>query len=353
MRTEQLDYALPAELIAQAPPTERDASRMLCLDRVRGAVEHAWIRQLPERLAPSLLVLNDTRVFPARLVGRRATGGRAELLLLEPAGPEGRSEQDWTALGKPIKTLRPGTVIEVGEGELRVELLERMPEGRIRVRLKAKRSVREAIDSSGAVPLPPYIRRAPDANDSERYQTVYADKIGAVAAPTAGLHFTEELLKRLQDRGHRVARITLHVGPGTFSPVRGDSLLDHHMHAKRFEIPTATCDAVAEAQQQGRQVLAVGTTVVRTLEASANDKGRLVPGPGTTSLFIYPPYRFRAVDALLTNFHLPRSTLLALVMAFAGIEPVRRAYLRAVEARYRFFSYGDAMLIQDGTRADR
>ncbi len=347
MRTEQLDYALPSELIAQAPPAERDGARMLCLDRFRGTVEHGWIRDLPERLSPSLLVLNDTRVFPARLVGRRATGGRAELLLLEPADAESGGKQQWTALGRPIKTMKPRTVIEVGEGELRVEVLERLPEGRVRVRLRAGSAVREAIDRLGTVPLPPYIRRAPTADDSERYQTVYAEKRGAVAAPTAGLHFTGELLRALEQRDHRIARITLHVGPGTFSPVRGDSLLEHHMHSERFEVPTVTRHAIAEARKEERQVLAVGTTVVRTLEASADENGEIRSGPSSTSLFIYPPYRFRVVDALLTNFHLPRSTLLALVMAFAGIEPVRRAYLQAVEARYRFFSYGDAMLIQD------
>lgn len=346
MRTEELDYVLPGELIAQVPLEERDASRMMCLHRILGSIEHARIRDLPARLAPSLLVLNDTRVFPARLLGRRATGGKAELLLLEPLGPGSELEQDWIAMARPSRAMKAGTGVDIGDGELRAVVQKRLDHGRVQVLLRAQRAVQEAIEEQGLVPLPPYIRRAPSRLDSERYQTVYAEKRGAVAAPTAGFHFTEELLAELRARGHGITRITLHVGPGTFSPVRTDLLVDHHMHAERFEIPEVTCRAIAEARREGKQVLAVGTTVVRALESTVGDDGSIRPGSGSTSLFIFPPYRFRAVDALLTNFHLPRSTLLALVMAFAGIEPVRRAYRQAIESGYRFFSYGDAILIQ-------
>jgi S-adenosylmethionine:tRNA ribosyltransferase-isomerase len=347
VRIEELDYDLPAELIAQAPLDERDGSRLLCLHRSSGSVEHARFRDLPERLAPSLLVLNDTRVFPARLLGRRATGGRAELLLLEPLGPGKEREQGWIAMARPIRAMRAGSGIDIEGGELQAVVQKRLENGRVEVLLRAGRAVQEAVEEQGLVPLPPYIRRAPNRLDSERYQTVYAEKPGAVAAPTAGLHFTEELLAELRARGHGIARITLHVGPGTFSPVRTDSLPEHHMHAERFEVPERTSEAITEARRQGRQVLAVGTTVVRALESMVEENGGVRPGSGSTSLFIYPPYRFRAVDALLTNFHLPRSTLLALVMAFAGVEPVRRAYFEAVASGYRFFSYGDAMLVQD------
>lgn len=344
MRVEQLDYELPEELIAQEPLPQRDAARLLCLDR-QGAVEHRRIRELPELLPPSLVVLNDTRVIPARLLGRKPSGGRVELLLLEREAQHGDGEI-WKAWGRASKPLRPGQGVTWEQGALQARVLERAADGSLRVWLQAEGTVWEAIARLGRMPLPPYIRREAHARDAERYQTVFARTPGAVAAPTAGLHFTPELLDAMQSRGHRIAYVTLHVGPGTFAPLRAETLTEHPMHSERYEISEATRGAVAEAKAEGRPVLAVGTTVTRTLEAAATSEGGVQAGAGATSLFIYPPYRFKVVDALLTNFHLPRSTLLALVMAFGGEDAVRRAYRAAVAERYRFFSYGDAMLLK-------
>ena len=345
MRTEELDYKLPAALIAQRPLPERDASRLLYVDRASGTFTHRWIRELPELLPPSLMVLNDTKVIPARLWCRKATGGRVELLLVERLGASG-SEESWIALGRTSKGLRTGACLEVAGGELRVSVEKRLDAGRLEVRLSADEPIERVLSRCGVVPLPPYIRREADRDDAERYQTVYAQKEGAVAAPTAGLHLSRRLLAELEARGHRLATLTLHIGPGTFAPVRGESLAEHHMHQERYELPERTVEAIERAKREGRQVLAVGTTAVRVLESAADSGGKLQPGSRATSLFIYSPYKFRVVDSLLTNFHLPRSTLLALVMAFTGREPITRAYAAAVESGYRFFSYGDAMLIQ-------
>jgi S-adenosylmethionine:tRNA ribosyltransferase-isomerase len=336
----ELDYELPAERIAQAPLAEREAARLLCMPRGAGPLRHQRVRDLPELLAPSLIVLNDTRVIPARLLGHKPSGGHVELLLVERTSQPGETER-WVALGKG---LRVGAEAAFGEGALRARVLARR-ERAYEVELSAAPSVSGALARIGQVPLPPYIARAPDARDAERYQTVFAAHEGAVAAPTAGLHMSQALLSRLRERGHEVAFVTLHVGPGTFAPLREDDLAAHAMHPERYEVPEATALAIARARGEGRQVLAVGTTVVRTLEAAASEDGAVRAGAGATALFVYPPYRFRAVDALMTNFHLPRSTLLALVMAFGGVEPVRRAYRTAVDAGYRFYSYGDAMLI--------
>jgi S-adenosylmethionine:tRNA ribosyltransferase-isomerase len=357
MRADELDYELPTDLIAQVPAAERESARLLVLERRSGALSHRVVRELPELLPPALFVFNDTRVIPARLLGTKPSGGRFELLLVErvAGGVEARGSarepneaELWRAMGRPLKSLRPGTVLEVGS--LRIELGPRLDETLIELRLSAPEGVAAALEAVGRVPLPPYIARDPaqvsSAQDRARYQTVFARAPGAVAAPTAGLHFGEALLEALAARGHERAFVTLHVGPGTFAPLSVAHLSEHPMHEEQYEIPAETAAAVARAKASGRPVIAVGTTVVRTLESAWREGEGLVSGAGATRLCIYPPYAFRAVDGLVTNFHLPRPTLLALVMAFAGVEPVRGAYRAAVDARYRFFSYGDAMLVR-------
>jgi S-adenosylmethionine:tRNA ribosyltransferase-isomerase len=350
LEASELDYDLPPELIAQQPLPERDGARLLRLDRGRGTIQHRQVRELAELLPPSLLVLNDTRVIPARLIAEKASGGRVEFLLLERRAPgdvaRERSDQTqhWNAIGKTSRGVTEGMTLRLADGfTLTVERL--LGHGELELRLDADAGVAAALERHGRVPLPPYIRRAPEASDRARYQTVFAAHDGAVAAPTAGLHLSEALLEQLRARGHELAFVTLHVGPGTFAPLRAETLGEHVMHEERFVVPDATVQAVRAARSSGRQVLAVGTTVVRALESSASEDGELRAGAGATSIFIYPPYRFRVVEAMLTNFHLPRSTLLALVMAFAGEAATRRAYAEAVDERYRFFSYGDAMLI--------
>ncbi|HEX4352201.1 MAG TPA: tRNA preQ1(34) S-adenosylmethionine ribosyltransferase-isomerase QueA [Polyangiales bacterium] len=342
MDVSQLDYSLPEDLIAQAPLPDRDGARLLAVERFGAALNHRAIRDLPELLPRSLIVLNDTRVIPARLFAHKPSGGRVEFLLVERLSARGDTER-WLALARTRKGLREGMQLTAAEMRLAVERLR--GGGEVEIVLAADGGVDAALARVGHVPLPPYIRRAPDASDLGRYQTVFAAEPGAVAAPTAGLHLSERLIDELRERGHEFAFVTLHVGPGTFAPLRADTLEAHRMHAERFAIPEATARAIANAKRDGRPVLAVGTTVVRTLESAANEAGEVAAISGATSIFIYPPYRFRVVDALLTNFHLPRSTLLALVMAFAGEETVRNAYAAAVAARYRFFSYGDAMLL--------
>ena len=344
MRADELDYVLPKERIAQRPLDERDAARLLCVGRT-GALLDRGVRELPGLLpSKALLVFNDTRVMPARLRGHKPSGGKVELLLVRPLQPQALTSQRWLALGKASKSLQPGATIDFEQG-LCAKVLRRHADGSLEVNLEAAASVAQAIAAQGELPLPPYIARAPGAQDQERYQTVFARTPGAVAAPTAGLHFTEALLQALRDAGHSLAYVTLHVGPGTFAPLRTEQLSEHSMHAERYEIPEQTAAAIAEAKGQGRPVVAVGTTVVRSLEAAAQQGGGLGPGTFETSIFIYPPYRFRVVDVLMTNFHLPRSTLLALVMAFGGVDQVRAAYDHAVRNEYRFYSYGDAMLL--------
>lgn len=340
VRTSELDYELPHELIATEPPPERDGGRLLLLDRGRrGAVSHHMVRDLPA-LIPSraLLVVNDTRVIPARLYGTKPTGGRAEIFLLRPVDP---NAQRWRALGRASKPLRSGTELTVAPG-FSVRVDERHSDGLLEVTLLTDNPW-QAIETHGQVPLPPYISRKPRPEDRERYQTVYATRPGAVAAPTAGLHLSQTLLQALEDRGVERVTITLHVGAGTFAPVEVDDLDQHPMHSEYYEIPENTARKVWSARKEGRPVVAVGTTVVRTLETWGAIEGN--PLSGETSLLIQPGYSFRVVDHLLTNFHLPRSTLLALVMAFAGIEPIRHAYATAIQHRYRFYSYGDAMFI--------
>lgn len=332
------DYDLPAELIAQEPVEPRDASRLMVVYRKTGTIEHRFFSDLPEYLAPgTLLMMNDTKVLPARLVGRKETGGRVEILLL-------RRRQDglWEALAKPSRRLRPGTELDFGAG-LRVVMEGYGPEGTRLVRLRAEGDELAALARVGEVPLPPYIHRRLD--DPERYQTVYAQHAGSAAAPTAGLHFTPRLLERLASGGVRREYVTLHVGLGTFRPVTVERVDDHVMHSEWYEVSERAAQAVDAARREGKPVVAVGTTTCRTLESAATDDGRLLPGTGETDLFIRPGFRFRVTDALITNFHLPRSSLLMLVAAFAGYDLMRRAYQVAVEERYRFFSFGDAMLI--------
>ena len=347
MRISDLDYDLPDELIAQEPLAKRDASRLLLLDVPADDVEDRLFTELPGLLPPSLFVFNDTRVFPARLLGRKATGGRVEILLLKkiPEVPD-----RWLAMGRSSKGLRAEMELSLCDGRLKAHVVRALDHGQLEVDLQAEGGVDELIERAGGVPLPPYIRREAGDADRTRYQTVYARKTGAVAAPTAGLHFTESTLRALEETGHQTAYVTLHVGPGTFQPVQVDALDEHEMHEEAFEVPEATVAAIGRARAEGRPVVAVGTTVVRTLESSVDVEGNPVAGFGTTRLFIRPPHRFQVVDHLVTNFHLPRSTLLALVMAFAGVELTRRGYREAAERRYRFYSYGDAMLIRGGAR---
>ena len=337
------DFALPPELIAQEPPAERDASRLLVLDRRTGAIEHRVFRDLPDLLAPGdLLVRNRSRVIPARLLGRRDSGGEAEVLLVRDRG-EGR----WEALVRPGRYLRPGQRVTVDDDlSVVIESEATAEDSRRLVRLLSRtRDVPAALERCGHVPLPPYVRRPDGAADRERYQTIYAREPGSVAAPTAGLHFTEAVVERLRARGVETADVVLHVGPGTFRPVTAERVEDHRVQPEEFLLPEETVDAVARAKARGGRVIAVGTTTVRTLEASAMGRGTIAPGGGETSLVIVPGFRFQAVDALVTNFHLPRSSLLLLVAAFAGRERVLAAYAEAVRSGYRFYSYGDAMFI--------
>jgi S-adenosylmethionine:tRNA ribosyltransferase-isomerase len=343
MRLKDFDYDLPPTHIARYPCAQRDAARLLVLDRP-ARLSHRHVRDLPELFDPDdLVVLNDTRVFPARLRGRKQSGGSVELLLCEPEAPDGPT-QCWRALYTSSKPLRPGAVVQLGTA-LEATLLEPLGEGLGRFRLEAPQGVHAAIEAHGEVPLPPYLGRAPEEIDRERYQTVYARAEGAVAAPTAGLHFTPALLGALEDRGVRIAFLTLHVGPGTFLPVRSERVEDHRMHAETFVIPEKTAEAVRAARCAGRRVIAVGTTSLRALESAA-DRGQVRAGSGRTDLFIYPGFRFQVVTALFTNFHLPRSTLLLLAAAFASREAILSAYAEAVREGYRFYSYGDAMLIR-------
>jgi S-adenosylmethionine:tRNA ribosyltransferase-isomerase len=334
VRTDDLDYALPQELIAQSPAEPRDAARLLVLHRADGAVEHRTFRDLPELLAPDdVVVLNTTRVLPARLHGRRSGGGSAEVLLLEPRG-----DGTWDALARPLRRLRDGARIAIADG-LEIELVERLDGGRVRVRPHAAGSVDAALAAAGEMPLPPYIRQQP--SDPERYQTVYAREPGSAAAPTAGLHFTPELLARVRHRC-TVLELELRVGLDTFRPVAAEDVDDHPLHSEAYAVTDDVRAALGDARAAGRRIVAVGTTTTRVLETIADERA---PSCGRTSLKIQPGHVFRLVDALVTNFHLPRTTLLALVMALGGVEHVRAAYAEAIRERYRFYSFGDAMLV--------
>jgi S-adenosylmethionine:tRNA ribosyltransferase-isomerase len=365
MRLEDLDYDLPQNQIAQKPLERRDASRMLALSRSRGSLNDGVFLDLPEFLrGDELIVLNNTRVIPARLFGRRAglhaqpparrtrgqhLAGKVEVFLTRQVDPE-----TWEALVRPGRKVDTGERVLFAEGELEAQVISRGALGLRTLRFVSRdtRGVSEHIERLGHVPLPPYIHRRDEDADRERYQTVFAKRPGAIAAPTAGLHFTREMLERIRARGIAICELTLDVGLGTFQPVHGETLEDHQMHAESYEIPVETAQSIQQARTEGRPVLAVGTTVVRALEAAAvraagaGSAELLLPGKAEARLFIYPGFHFRVVDSLLTNFHLPRSTLLALVCAFAGREQVLAAYNHAVQAGYRFYSYGDCMLIR-------
>jgi S-adenosylmethionine:tRNA ribosyltransferase-isomerase len=351
MRVADFDFELPLDRIAQVPAAARDASRLMVLDRRTGAVAHRRFADLPEELrAGDLLVLNDTKVLKARLRGTKPTGGRVEILLVEPVVREAGARV-WRALISGSKSIRPGVEIAV-TGRLKVVPLAR--DGDVwRIGLVTEGDDPwDAIEAAGEMPLPPYIHRDAgdrrNAQDRERYQTVYARVAGAIAAPTAGLHFTPELLATLASRGIDTAFVTLHVGFGTFAPVRVADVEAHRMHDEAFEIPDAAAESVRKTRARGGRVVAVGTTVLRALESCPDDRGGVVAGSGRSALFVYPGFRFRVVDALVTNFHLPQSTLLMLVCAFAGTDAVLGAYRIAVSEGYRFFSYGDAMLVRGG-----
>ena len=334
------DFDLPDELIAQHPATERSASRLL---HVRdGRRDDRRFAELPELLAPGdLLVMNDTRVIAARLIGRKASGGQVEALVERVTAATEALVQL-----RASKPSRPGTLLEFAAA--RATVLDRAGEF---YRLRFDAEVLDVLERCGQVPLPPYISHAPESSDQERYQTVYARDPGSVAAPTAGLHFDEQLLARLAARGIGRAFVTLHVGAGTFQPVRSENLAEHRMHAERYAIPAATAEAITRTRRSGGRIVAVGTTALRTLESAAAADGTIAAGAGETSLFVTPGYRFRVIDALITNFHLPRSTLLMLVSALAGFDEIRACYRHAIAQRYRFFSYGDAMLIEMKTRS--
>ena len=344
MKTSEFDYELPRELIAQHPAARRESSRLLCLERVPPSISHHRFADVPYLLRPGdRLVLNDTRVIPARLLCRKPTGARVELVF------ERRVDAHrWSAIGRPGKHLKPGTRLVAGErGNILLSVEKVLAEqGRRLVALvEGASSMDEVIETSGVMPLPPYIEHSATDEDRERYQTVYARVPGAIAAPTAGLHFTDQLLDRLRETGIGVSHITLHVGIGTFRPVSEDDPTKHAIHHEQYVLTRQTVEEIGRTRESGGRIVAVGTTVVRVLEHCWDRTAGLKPSTGSTGLFILPGYRFRAVDALITNFHLPRSTLLMLVSAFAGRESTLRAYREAVEQRYRFYSYGDAMLI--------
>lgn len=345
MKTELFDYALPEALIARRPLASRSGARLLVLER---ELLHRHVEQLPDLMPEgALLVLNDTRVRRARVLGtRRPNAGRVELLLLSrEAEPSSDGRERWQALGRASKALRPGTWIDAGE--LAIEVLQRDTDGSLLVAIAAQGTVESALERAGRLPIPPYMRRSDDAGDEERYQTIYARRAGSAAAPTAGLHFTEALLERLQRRGVQLGYLELQVGLGTFRPVSAEDLNDHSMHSEAFEVTSTLAEAIRKTRERKGRVVAVGTTVVRALESAADpaSPGLVHETRGSTRLMIQPGYRFQVVDALFTNFHQPRSTLLALVAAFAGYEATMTAYAEAVREQYRFLSYGDAMWI--------
>ena len=334
------DYPLPQHLIAQRPLADRAASRLLVLSRATGAVEHRTFRDFPSLLAPGdVLVINTSKVIPARLVGRRPNGRPAEILLVHP-----EPDVSWLAMVHPGGKLKAGRKVTFGEDAV-AEVAEVVGGGLRRVRFSGGLEVQELMTRHGAVPPPPYITRPAEDQDRDRYQTVYAREDGSVAAPTAGLHFTPAILDEIRARGVTVAQVVLHVGPGTFKPVEVEDSAQHVMHAEWYEVPPATAAAIGAAKAAGRRVWAVGTTVVRTLETAATAQSAVTAGSGWTALFIRPGVQFRVVDALLTNFHLPRSTLLMLVAAFAGYEHTMTAYREAIAREYRLYSYGDAMAV--------
>ncbi|MBO7389488.1 MAG: tRNA preQ1(34) S-adenosylmethionine ribosyltransferase-isomerase QueA [Oscillospiraceae bacterium] len=336
MKKSDFWFDLPEELIAQTPLDKRDESRLLVIDKKSGALEHRRFRDLPSLLRKGdCLVLNDSRVLPARLLGSRETGGAVEILLLKDLG-----ENRWECLSRPGRKTKPGTKLIFGNGELKAEVKEVTEGGNRIVEFNYEGIFLEVLERLGKMPLPPYIHE--ELKDSERYQTVYSKELGSAAAPTAGLHFTNELLDEIRAKGVKTAFVTLHVGLGTFRPVKEENIEDHDMHSEFCMIPRETADIVNETRKHGGRIISVGTTSCRTLESFAEEDGTLKESSGWTDIFIYPGYRFKCIDALITNFHLPESTLIMLVSALAGRENVLNAYNAAVENRYRFFSFGDA-----------
>lgn len=341
MNVKDYDYDLPEELIAQDPLEDRSSSRLMVLDRQTGDVEHRHFTDILEYLHPGdCLVINNTKVIPARLFGvKEDTQAKIEVLLLK------RKENDiWETLVKPGKKAKPGTKLVFGDGLLTAEVVDVVEEGNRLIQFHYDGIFEEILDQLGQMPLPPYITH--QLKDKNRYQTVYAKYDGSAAAPTAGLHFTKELLQKVKDMGVDIAEVTLHVGLGTFRPVKVENVLDHHMHSEFYMVSQEAADKINRAKESGHRVIAVGTTSTRTLEAAADENGRLHATSGWTEIFIYPGYQFKVIDALITNFHLPQSTLVMLVSALAGREHVLHAYEIAVKERYRFFSFGDAMLIK-------
>ena len=342
MKTHDFYFDLPEELIAQTPIERRDASRLLVLNKTTGKWEHRHFYDLPEYLRPGdCLILNDSRVLPARLLGQRLPGGGAcEVLLLIDKG-----DKTWECIVRPGKHLRAGAKVSFGNGELTATVTEVLPDGNRLVKFDYEGIFLEVLDRLGKMPLPPYIKE--ELQDRERYQTVYSKVLGSAAAPTAGLHFTPELLQKIQDKGIKIGYVTLHVGLGTFRPVKEENITDHDMHSEYCTIPQETAELINETKRNGGRVICVGTTSCRTVESWAEADGTMKPSAGWTNIFIYPGYKFRVLDGLITNFHLPESTLIMLVSALAGRENVLAAYNEAVKERYRFFSFGDAMFIQE------
>ena len=340
MKRQDFYYELPEELIAQDPLEDRSSSRLLVLDKRSGAVSHHIFKEITDYLkAGDCLVVNDTKVIPARLIGSKVgTDAKIEILLLKR-----REGSVWETLVKPGKKARPGTKVSFGDGILVGEILEIVEEGNRLVRFSYEGIFEEALDRLGEMPLPPYITHK--LQDKTRYQTVYAKYDGSAAAPTAGLHFTKELLAEIEDMGVKIAYVTLHVGLGTFRPVKEENILEHHMHSEHYQVTQETADVINQTKEQGGRVICVGTTSCRTVESAADENGNVQAGCGDTEIFIYPGYRFKVLDCLITNFHLPESTLVMLVSALAGRENVLSAYEKAIEEKYRFFSFGDAMLV--------
>lgn len=339
MKKSDFYFDLPEELIAQTPIQQRDHSRLLHLNRFSGEIEHKHFYDLPDFLKPGdCLVLNNSRVLPARLIGCRSTGGSVELVLLRDLG-----EGKWECLSRPGKKTRPGTELFFGNGELKATVIDVVTGGNRIVQFHYEGIFLEVLERLGKMPLPPYIKE--ELQDSERYQTVYSKELGSAAAPTAGLHFTNELLAKIEEMGVKVCYVTLHVGLGTFRPVKEDEIEDHEMHSEFCIVPEETAKAITETKKNGGRVIAVGTTSCRTIESFANTDGTMDVNSGWTNIFIYPGYSFKCIDALVTNFHLPESTLVMLVSALAGREHILNAYNAAIEEKYRFFSFGDAMLI--------
>lgn len=341
MNINEFDYDLPKELIAQTPLEKRDSSRLLVMDKNTGELVHEHFNNIIEYLVPGdVLVLNDTKVIPARLIGEKEeTGAVIEILLLKDKG-----EDVWECLSKPAKRLKVGTIVSFGNGLLKAEVVAKADEGLTHVKLIYEGILMEILDKLGTMPLPPYIHEK--LEDQDRYQTVYAKNVGSAAAPTAGLHFTNDLLHKIEEKGITITYVTLHVGLGTFRPVEVENVLEHHMHSEYYIMSKETADILNKAKDEGRRIIAVGTTSTRTLETVAsNNNGKFVPTSGSTEIFIYPGYEFKGIDCLITNFHLPKSTLVMLVSALSSKANIMNAYSEAIKNKYRFFSFGDAMFI--------